>query len=345
MKFLNLLLGAAVAGASVAAPVANASTPDTNTDKRASKFRFVGVNQSGAEFGKDTLPGQLGKHYTWPSKSSIDTLIGKGMNTFRVAIMMERLIPNKMTGNVDAAYAQGLTDIVSHITNRGAYAVIDPHNFGRYYEQVITDVDGFKAWWTTTAGMFANNDKVIFDTNNEYHDMDNLLVFRLNQAAIDGIRAAGATSQLIFIEGNSWTGAWTWVSSGNGAALLNLKDPASSNTDKLVYEMHQYLDRDGSGTSETCVSATIGQERVREATAWLKANGKKAILGETAGGANAQCIAALTGMLSYMASNSDVWTGWLWWGGGPWWGNYMFSLEPPSGVAYERVLPSLLPYF
>lgn len=42
--------------------------------------------------------------------------------------------------------------------------------------------------------------------------MDNSLVLRLNQAAIDGIRAAGATSQYILIEGNSWTGAWTWVS-------------------------------------------------------------------------------------------------------------------------------------
>lgn len=43
--------------------------------------------------------------------------------------------------------------------------------------------------------------------------MDDKLVFDLNQAAIDGIRGAGATSQLIFVEGNSWTGAWTWVGS------------------------------------------------------------------------------------------------------------------------------------
>jgi len=61
------------------------------------------------------------------------------------------------------------------------------------------------------AKLFANNDKVVFDTNNEYHDMDQNLVVRLNQAAIDGIRAAGATSQYIFVEGNSWSGAWTWV--------------------------------------------------------------------------------------------------------------------------------------
>jgi endoglucanase len=108
--------------------------------------------------------------------------------------------------------------------------------------------------------------------------------------------------------------------------------------------MHQYLDSDGSGTSPNCVSSTIGVERVREATNWLKANNKKGILGETAGGANSQCIAALTGMLKYLQDNSDVWTGWLWWSGGPWWADYMFSIEPPSGTAYTRVLPSLLPY-
>ncbi|KAK4235566.1 glycoside hydrolase [Achaetomium macrosporum] len=341
MKFLTtILLGAAAAGSALAAPAGDVPTPTTKTNKRASKFQFVGVNQSGAEFGQDTLPGQLGKHYTWPAKSSIDTLIGKGMNTFRIPIMMERLIPTRMTGSINTTYSQGLTDIVSYITSKGAYAVVDPHNFGRYYSQVITDVAGFKAWWTTTAKLFANNEKVIFDTNNEYHDMDNSLVKQLNQAAIDGIRGAGATSQYIFVEGNSWTGAWTWVSSGNGANLLSLTDPSN----KLVFEMHQYLDADGSGTHAECVSPTIGSERIREATQWLKANGKKGTLGETAGGANAQCIAALTGMLADMATNSDVWTGWLWWGGGPWWGDYMFSMEPSSGVAYQKVLPSLTPY-
>ncbi len=70
MKFVNILLGAVAAGSAVAAPACDAvSAPK---EKRASKFKYVGVNQSGAEFGKDTLPGQLGKHYTWPVKSSID---------------------------------------------------------------------------------------------------------------------------------------------------------------------------------------------------------------------------------------------------------------------------------
>lgn len=127
------------------------------------------------------------------------------------------------------------------------------------------------------------------------------------------------------------------VSSGNSDSLANLNDPS----DKIIYEMHQYLDEDGSGTHTDCVSGTIGSERLAAATAWLKSSGKRAVLGETAGGSNSQCIAALKDMLTHMEANSDVWTGWLWWGGGPWWADYMYSMEPPSGTAYVGVLPSL----
>ncbi|KAI1186726.1 glycoside hydrolase family 5 protein [Nemania serpens] len=330
MKFVDILITAASIAGTVAAPA----------NKRATKFQFVGVNESGAEFGNAALPGQLGKDYTWPDQNAINTMIGKGMNSFRVPIMMERFIPNQMTGKVNETYAAGLDTIVKYITGKGAYAVIDPHNFGRYYNNIITDENGFGAWWSTMAKRYATNTKVIFDTNNEFHDEDNTLVANLNQKAIDAIRAAGATSQYIFVEGNSWTGAWHWVSSGTSDSMGKLTDPSN----KIVYEMHQYLDTDGSGTSTACVSSTIGKERLQAATQWLKANGKKGILGETAGGSNAQCIAALQGMLGYMGENTDVWTGWLWWGAGPWWGTYIYGMEPPSGVAYTGILPSLTKY-
>lgn len=169
--------------------------------------------------------------------------------------------------------------------------------------------------------------------------MDQTLVLDLNQAAIDGIRAAGATTQYIFVEGNSYTGAWTWTDVNTN--LVNLTD----SSDKIVYEMHQYLDSDGSGTSETCVSSTIGQERVESATQWLIDNGKVGILGEFAGGVNDVCIEAVDGMLSYLEENSDVWLGGMWWAAGPWWGDYIFSMEPPSGTAYEGMLSTLEPYF
>jgi endoglucanase len=47
------------------------------------------VNESGAEFGNTAWPGALGTDYTWPSPSSVDYFIGKGMNTFRVPFLLE----------------------------------------------------------------------------------------------------------------------------------------------------------------------------------------------------------------------------------------------------------------
>lgn len=89
--------------------------------------------------------------------------------------------------------------------------------------------------------------------------------------------------------------------------------------------MHQYLDSNGSGTSATCASATVGADRLASATAWLKANNLKGFLGEFAGGANDQCIAALQGALCAM-QQSGVWIGATWWGAGPWWNANVSSL-------------------
>lgn len=243
---------------------------------------------------------------------------------------MERMLATEdLTGALATAYLANYTGTINYITSAGAYAIVDPHNFGRFYGSIIEDTTGFGTFWENLAAQYKSNSKVIFDTNNEYHDEDQTLVLELNQAAINGIRAAGATTQYIAVEGNAYSGAWTWTEYNTN--LVNLTDPYN----KIVYEMHQYLDSDGSGTSDVCVDSTIGVDRVTSATAWLKANGKVAILGEFAGGANSVCEEAIEGMLDYLRDNSDVWYGALWWGGGPWWGDYIYSFEPPSGTAYE----------
>lgn len=163
--------------------------------------------------------------------------------------------------------------------------------------------------------------------------MPGQLVADLNQAAITAIRATGATSQYITIEGNAYTGAWTWTTAQgtdgltNAESLVNLSDPE----DKLLYQMHQYLDADGSGTHAECVSETIGSERLEAATDWLRANGKTGLLGEFAGAVNAECQAAVEDLLRSLNENEDVWAGALWWAAGPWWGEYVFSVEPVDG--------------
>ncbi|GIJ98755.1 hypothetical protein Aspvir_000875 [Aspergillus viridinutans] len=332
MRISNLIMAASAAGLVNALPVREMAK------KRSSGFTWVGVSESGAEFGS-SIPGTLGTDYTWPDTSKIQTLRDAGMNIFRVPFLMERLVPSSMTGTPDATYLSDLKKTVKFITDCGAYAIIDPHNYGRYSGSIISSTSDFQTFWKTVASEFASNDKVIFDTNNEYHDMDQTLVLNLNQAAINGIRDAGATTQYIFVEGNHYSGAWTWTD--NNDNLKGLTDPQ----DKIVFEMHQYLDSDGSGTSESCVSSTIGQERVESATQWLKDNGLKGFLGEFAGGVNSQCETAVEGLLSYMSENSDVWLGASWWSAGPWWGTYMYSLEPTSGPAYSTYLPILKKYF
>lgn len=241
---------------------------------------------------------------------------------------MERMAISSLTAPLTPAYLANLTATVNFITSRGKHVVLDPHNYGRYKGSVITDTDAFKTFWKNLATAFKANDKVVFDTNNEYHDMDQALVLKLNQAAIDGIRTAGATSQYIFVEGNSWSGAWHWDATNDN--LAGLTDPQN----KIVYEMHQYLDTDGSGTSEECVSSTTGAERLSSATEWLREHGKVGVLGEFAGGANSVCKTAIMGMLDHLEANSDVWMGALWWAAGPWWADYIYSFEPPSGKGY-----------
>ena len=82
MKVTEVLALSATLSAVSASPV----------DKRAGGFMFTGVNEACAEFGNDVLPGQLGKHYTWPVESAMKTLMDTGMNTFRIATMMERIV-------------------------------------------------------------------------------------------------------------------------------------------------------------------------------------------------------------------------------------------------------------
>ncbi|GAM87099.1 hypothetical protein ANO11243_051200 [Dothideomycetidae sp. 11243] len=320
----------------------SASTPSSSAGAR--KLQFWGINESGAEFGSSAWPGVYGKDYIWYNLSSYDVFLARGMNYFRVNFLNERMAQNGLTGPIDPEYLGNLTEQVNYITGKGAYAIVTPHNYGRYKGQIVTDAASYGTYWQNLATNFASNSKVIFDVDNEFHDMPGSLVASLNQAAINGIRAAGATSQYITPEGNAYTGAWTWTTATDSTGQSNadtmgaLTDPEN----KLIYQMHQYLDSDGSGTSASCVSSTIMADRLVDATQWLRANGKKGMIGEFAGGADPTCLAALSGGVEYLVANSDVWMGASLWAAGPWWkgSSTPFDFEPgdDAGVM-NAVLP------
>jgi endoglucanase len=89
------------------------------------------------------------------------------MNIFRVNIMMERLTVGSLTASFAPQYLADLKTTVNGITSLGAYAMICPHNYGRFLNNIITDTAGFETWWKNVAAEFADNDLVMFDTNNE----------------------------------------------------------------------------------------------------------------------------------------------------------------------------------
>ncbi|KAF9042648.1 glycoside hydrolase [Hymenopellis radicata] len=306
------------------------------------KFTYFGVNEAGAEFGNANIPGTLGTDYIFPAESSIDYFVDLGFNFFRVPFLMERLVPpaTGITGEFDADYFGLLNDTVNYITSKGASVAIEPHNFMIYDGSTLSSTSDFQTFWTNLANEYVSNPRVIFDLMNEPHDIAATTVAEMMQAGIDGVRSTGAT-QLILVEGTSWTGAWTWTTSGNSDAFATITDTL----DNTAIEMHQYLDSDGSGTSETCVSSTIGAERIADATAWLQETGLKGFLGEIGAGSNADCIAAVYGTMCAMQQAGGSWIGAAYWAAGPWWGDYFQSIEPPSGASVSEMLPQALEPF
>jgi endoglucanase len=67
------------------------------------------------------------------------------MNSFRIPFLLERLTPpaTGITGTFNQTYLSGLQTIVSYITGKGGYAIIEPHNFMRYNNAVISSSSDF----------------------------------------------------------------------------------------------------------------------------------------------------------------------------------------------------------
>jgi len=312
---------------------------------------YRGVNLASADFGEGNLPGVHGTDYIYPDPAyasgynSATYYLGKHMTVFRLPFRWERL-QRSMYAGFDAAELTRLETTVGNLTSRGAAVLLDPHNYARYYGNLVgsgaVPNAAFADFWSRLAGRFKNNPKVIFGLVNEPHDMPTEQWVSAANAAIAAIRATGATN-LILVPGNSWTGAhsWTqnWYGTANSVAMLNISDPGNN----YAFEVHQYLDANSSGTDSACVSATIGAERMQAFTGWLRSNGKKGFLGELGGGTSATCLAAVDGMLDHLEANADLYLGWTWWAGGPWWGDSWYSLEP-SGSADRPQMDALEPH-
>ena len=327
------------AGASSTANTNAASLPASATDGEEGTpeprgARFRGVNLSGADFTSSALPGVEGRDYGWPTHAEVDYFAAKGVNTFRIGFLWERMQP-KAYGSLTASYAAKLDDLVAYVTAHGANVILNPQNFARYYGHLVGSSAApnaaFADFWRRIATRYSASARVMFNLVNEPNGLPTEQWVGAANAAIAAIRSTGATN-LIHVPGNAWTGAhsWndSWYGTSNAKAMLSIEDPA----DHFVYEVHAYLDASAGGKTGDCVSKTIGSERLEGFLHWLRANKKKGFVGELAGGDNAVCDAAVTDMLTTIEAATDVLEGWLWWGAGPRWSaGYPFALDPVDG--------------
>lgn len=296
-----------------------------------SGMELEGVNISGAEWAPQTLPGVCGVNYIYPTISELDYFSSKGMKIIRVPFSWERMQP-VANGPLEPTELGRLDAVISAATARGLSIVIDVHNYGAY-KNITVGVPGgqpnsmFADFWRKMAVHYINNPKVIFGLMNEPvgSTMTATTWLASAQAAIDAIRSAGA-GNLILVPSTYWGHPVNFVEL-NASVMINVKDPANN----YSYDVHQYLDYDGSGTHTDCLSVSDAVATLTSFTDWLRTNHRTGFLSEIGVPSYSAALASLGAMLQYMHSNADVWTGYTYWSAGPWWQNYVFGVEPVNG--------------
>lgn len=328
----------------------------------AATIYYAGVAESGGEFGVYSatatvgtgLPGRFGVDYEFINKSAVDIYVDQNkINLFRVAFLLERMCPLSygLGAKFNETHFGFYADAINYITiTKGAYAILDPHNYMRYNNpsqqpmtgSIIGDTTDPKAattaqfgeFWEELAGRFKDNEKVIFGIMNEPHDMNTSLVLLDDQAAVDGIRRSGAKN-LIIAPGNGYTGGHSWTQSSQSDApssdyLYMLHDPLNN----TAMDIHEYLDSDFSGTHLNCSQS--GPTNLAPLTAWLKTYGLKAMVTEFGGSNGTECEGYIDGLVNYLADNEEY-IGWSAWAAGPLWGTN--SPCCTSGLQYGSLEP------
>ena len=279
----------------------------------------IGINIAGGEFGGTGGTHNINYHY--PTFSELKFYADKGVDLVRLPISWER-VQDALGGQLDlsgdiALIKQVLVDAAA----LGMDVIIDVHNYGRYKGVPLGAAGGptpaqFADFWKKMAVEFKDYPALAgYDLMNEPHDMPTATIWKESaQAATNAIRTVDMENTII-IEGDNWSGAHSWLHSN---ANLIITDPAN----KIVYQAHQYFDKNHSGTYANSYDVegaypTMGADRIKPFVDWLKANGLQGMIGETGVPSNdPRWIEVMKNSLDYMQANDLDVTAWA---GGSWW--------------------------
>jgi endoglucanase len=314
-----------------------------------------GVNVSGAEFGQSSLPGTLGRDYTFNSENTFRYFAEKKLNLIRLPLQWERL-QHTPGAPLDSAYLAGAKTNVAWVKTHGAEIILEIHNFGRYSVQTGTTLgtyiidnpsaDGapkvtaadLADLWVRLSDQFKFEPAVFaYGLMNEPHDMGQANWKAISQSVLNAIRA-NQDDKLVLIPGDNWSSGNKWVNVHGPSGWI--EDPANN----FVYEAHQYFDSDESGAYKLTYDAelarnsqlaNVGTARIARFLAWCRNNGVRGIVTEYGIPYNdARWAAVLDGFLNTLdASRIDG----VYWAAGEWWPSTdLLSVQPAANFSQDR---------
>lgn len=343
-----------VSGTSTSAPVAPAPAPaptptpaptpapapTTPVVSDGSGIDLVGVNFGSGVFDPGTVPGIYNKGYTFADESYYKRHSELGFKLVRLGFLWERIQP-KLGTDLNAAELGRIKQSLDYAHKHGIKIILDMHNYYRYYGKVINSPEvpraQFAETWRKIAVELSRHPALYgYGLMNEPYNTGNNMWPQTAQAAGQAIRKIDP-SKWIMIAGDRYSSAFHWQK--YNTSLINdpwMRDPKNN----LVYEAHQYLDFDYSGTytkrAET-FAPMLGVERVKPWVEWLKKNKLRGYIGEHGiPDFSPSAVVATDNLLAYLNENCIPSS---YWAAGPRWGENIMSLDVQSGKHRPQLAP------
>ncbi|KAJ7596855.1 glycoside hydrolase family 5 protein [Mycena floridula] len=320
---LNLFAAIFLAVASASALLLPAKKPSRDD------LPFLGgVNMAGYDFSVAT-DGSFTGNGVDPPVAQFAHFASQGVNIFRIPFAWQLMTPT-VGGPLNETFFTRYDKTVKAALATNAFVIIDLHNYARWNGQIISQGgptnEQFASLWHQLAFKYAKNPKIIFGIMNEPHDLTSVSTWVDSvQAAVNAIRRAGAVSQHMLLPGSSWSSAQAFPTEA-GPLLIKVRDPVGG-TDKLLFDVHKYLDSDNSGTHPECVTDNVAV--LQTLVDFLKANGgRRALLSETGGGNTDSCETMLGAELAFVKANADTLVGFTAWSAGSFDTTYVLTLTP-----------------
>ena len=291
---------------------------------------MIGINISGAEFGG--TGGTHNSQYHYPTLSELQFYKDHGVDLVRLPFTWERM-QKSLGGPLDPQELALLKGVLADAATLGLDLIIDLHNYGRYNGQPLggstgpTDAQFADFWQKLATALKGYSSLLGYDLMNEPHDMPTPDAWKnAAQAAVNAIRQVD-TDNIIYVEGNDWAGAHSWM---NSNANFFINDPAN----KLIYQAHQYFDKYNQGFYNNSYDdegayPMVGVDRLKPFVDWLKANNLKGMIGEFGVPSNdPRWLEVQKNAIDYMNANNLDATAW---GGGTWWpSDYSMYMGAPG---------------